>query len=444
MTLFNNFCAAILAVASSSGTAIKDAARIIFGFFAAGTNAAVGFLPTIRRMKSATAFLAVAVAIPLMSACGGGGGGGGGLPTPPSDTTADITHALAATVSVRTATATTVAFSGINPASATPIPAAATTDNLGAEYALFDVPEEVDEDDAVFNAAVYRKGGERMVVYQDTDAGVSTVILTLTSDQSAFENLHVRTTVNGGTTTTIFDADGAFYDGTAFSASRRLLLVENEYSAIGVWMSQGGDSNFRVLNAGFTGIGPGFLTPTGDALDGTNRAAATYIGNAIGSLRDIRDAEGANGGQAYLVYGESEFSADFANNLISGGVTLRAYNVDDAIQDGSVSGDTSRGAIAITLSAPTPFATGNIFEGEPAYAVGAEANLGVFRGLINTGNTDFGEVGGLDRGFNGRFYGPDAEEVAGYIEVDVDIYDPDTNPATDDDIYLDVQFAAER
>ena len=77
MTLFNNFCAAILAVASSSGTAIKDAVRIIFGFFAAGANAAVGFLPTIRRMKSATAFLAVAVAIPLMSACGGGGSSGG-------------------------------------------------------------------------------------------------------------------------------------------------------------------------------------------------------------------------------------------------------------------------------------------------------------------------------------------------------------------------------
>ena len=76
MTLFNNFCAAILAVASACRTAIKDAARIIFGFFAAGTNAAVGFLPTIRRMKLATAFLAVAVAIPLMSACGGGGGGG--------------------------------------------------------------------------------------------------------------------------------------------------------------------------------------------------------------------------------------------------------------------------------------------------------------------------------------------------------------------------------
>ena len=70
MTRISNFCAAILAVASACGTAIKDAARIIFEFFAAGTNAAVGFLPTIRRMKSATAFLAVAVAIPLMSACG--------------------------------------------------------------------------------------------------------------------------------------------------------------------------------------------------------------------------------------------------------------------------------------------------------------------------------------------------------------------------------------
>ena len=77
MTLFNNFCAAILAVASACRTAIKDAARIIFGFFAAEANAAVGFLPTIRRMKSATAFLAVAVAIPLMSACGGGGSSGG-------------------------------------------------------------------------------------------------------------------------------------------------------------------------------------------------------------------------------------------------------------------------------------------------------------------------------------------------------------------------------
>ena len=85
MTLFNNFCAAILAVASSCGTAINDAARIIFGFFAAGTNAAVGFLPTIRRMKLATAFLAVAVAIPLMSACGGGGGSGFTRPTPEID-----------------------------------------------------------------------------------------------------------------------------------------------------------------------------------------------------------------------------------------------------------------------------------------------------------------------------------------------------------------------
>ena len=82
MTLFNNFCAAILAVASSSGTAIKDAVRIIFGFFAAEANAAVGFLPTIRRMKSATAFLAVAVAIPLMSACGGGSSGGTDLNSP--------------------------------------------------------------------------------------------------------------------------------------------------------------------------------------------------------------------------------------------------------------------------------------------------------------------------------------------------------------------------
>ena len=77
MTLFNNFCAAILAVASACRTAINDAVRIIFGFFAAEANAAVGFLPTIRRMKSATAFLAVAVAIPLMSACGGGGSSGG-------------------------------------------------------------------------------------------------------------------------------------------------------------------------------------------------------------------------------------------------------------------------------------------------------------------------------------------------------------------------------
>ena len=84
MTLFNNFCAAILAVASSSRTAINDAARIIFGFFAAGTNAAVGFLPTIRRMKSATAFLAVAVAIPLMSACGSSSSGISATPpTPP-------------------------------------------------------------------------------------------------------------------------------------------------------------------------------------------------------------------------------------------------------------------------------------------------------------------------------------------------------------------------
>ena len=85
MTLFNNFCAAILAVASACRTAIKDAARIIFGFFAAGTNAAVEFLPTIRRMKSATAFLAVAVAIPLMSACGSSSG----ISVTPSNTLAE-------------------------------------------------------------------------------------------------------------------------------------------------------------------------------------------------------------------------------------------------------------------------------------------------------------------------------------------------------------------
>ena len=89
MTRISNFCAAILAVASACRTAIKDAARIIFGFFAAEANAAVGFLPTIRRMKSATAFLAVAVAIPLMSACGGGGSGISATPPTPRIVPAD-------------------------------------------------------------------------------------------------------------------------------------------------------------------------------------------------------------------------------------------------------------------------------------------------------------------------------------------------------------------
>ena len=79
MTRINNFCAALLAVASVCGTTINAAVtQMIFRF-------PTGFLPTIRQMKTVMGILVIAVTIPL-SACGGGGGGGASPLTPGNNT----------------------------------------------------------------------------------------------------------------------------------------------------------------------------------------------------------------------------------------------------------------------------------------------------------------------------------------------------------------------
>ena len=445
MTLFNNFCAAILAVASSCGTAINDAARIIFGVFAAGTNTAVGFLPTIRRMKLATAFLAVAVAIPLMSACGGGGGGGTDLNSPRSPGTAEGVSSVGS-ISETTVTAVVALVSAEETTPIPPTMATISADFTTAAGTGEDLVFPVSDGSALIRS---EDGNDYALIYQQDEFTPSTSTIEL-------EPVHVWEFETGQTNSEVVSVVAAFQaqantdadlapadvtvtvkgardrvnvlresDGENIRYSVDAYIFETEYSALGLWIEDpreffglstvARDPDVSESEVFYFGL----RTPTTFVPSGM----ATYSGVAAGQyLRNL----GTVTADRFFVSGVVTLTADFNTDAgISGTADLEAYNVADLA--------TSSGTVNVLLNNTSGSSESNIddatFDGT-ATIMGTPT--GAFADLASGVVAD-------DSGFEGYFTGPEAEEAVGGVRVVTNGADGDADTLADND-FLEFGF----
>jgi hypothetical protein len=276
---------------------------------------------------------------------------------------------------------------------------------------------------------VYRADGEKIVAsfanYQtpgdDGTSITSATAITLTVSGKNGVNAALGLG-GGGHNITLAHYDSRFSGTPEFYQQGRggrdeidALIFQNQYSLLSFWIFP------RITNiAEFRDDPLGLLTPDAGI---PSTGSANYEGIAVGQFTDFSVSASAN----QFVYGTSTFRVDFAGNTLDGKINVSAYDasgLENKLEDGAF-GEV-RGAIVIDFSGP--FASGggfNISSTGLTYPTGVDgnardgANLGVFAPFKKEGTGQINEVfaAGLNARTEGDFYGPNAAEIAGELDL---------------------------
>ena len=372
------------------------------------------------RFRDYTFVLLITVSSAFVAACGGGGGGGGGGAQPSSP----------------------LAICTDNCDTASDIDSQTRIDMLTSPQGAEPPEESQNDDDGVGSGGEFNSdtasGEESTVTYQAGTRNLMAMAPNAEANDPPIEfTLEERGDSSAVLPDDIEDADtsAAYYSfgeptptesSLVRSATTRqdddveygYYLLENEYSVAGLYANDRLITDPTADPYFYSASIWGRATPD-ERVPNAGRAAFTgpVIGYCGGCDNGQTGATAESGD--YLALGEVEITADFAQDQITGTMSLSAYDAAaglTALQNAGSTSEVSPGNVlgVVDLRLEDGTITNNGFSGNVNYvsADNSANEVGVFNAIADT------EADDDDGDFSGKFYGYSSREVAGVANVE--------------------------